>query len=178
MKGTLMRKYIKRVGIVAGTTGAATALAVASFAFFTAATSVTATGDTQTTKAVVVTDAKVGALHPGSCEDVSFTLHNPNDYLLTGISGVNSVSVLGGGGAAGHLHLASYLHAGSTVPDLINGGGYVFEGIPANGDKAVTFKNAVCMDLSASDSAQGQPVQVNLDLIVKEAQGGEYTSLN
>jgi hypothetical protein len=173
-----MKRSFKRASIVAGGVGSIVAIGVASFAFFTAATSVTATGETATTKAVVVTDATVGALRPGSCEDVTFTLQNPNDYLLTGISGVNSVAVRANGNTASHLHIAPYLHAGSTVADLINGGGYTFEGIPAGGQKTVVLKNAVCMDLGASDADQGQAVAMDLNLIVKAAQGGEYTSIN
>lgn len=173
-----MNRTFKRAGIVAGGVGAILAIGVASFAFFTAATSVTASGETQTTKAVTVTNATVGALRPGSCEDVTFTLHNPNDYLLTGVSGVNSVALRASGGTADHLHIAPYLHAGSTVPDLVNGGGYTFEGIPAGGEKTVVFQNAVCMDLGATDADQGQAVAMDLNLKVKAAQGGEYTSVN
>jgi hypothetical protein len=173
-----MNKSFKRASIVAGGVGSVVAIGAASFAFFTAATSVTATGETQSTQAVVVTDATVGPLHPGSCEDITFTLHNPNDFLLTGVSGVNSVAVRAGGDTASHLHLAPWLHDGSTATDLITGGGYTFEGIPANGQKTVVFKNAVCMDLTASDADQGQPVAVDLNLLVKEAQGGEYTNLH
>lgn len=172
-----MNKLTKRAAIVAAAVGGVAAIGTASFAFFTAATSVTATGETQTTKAVVVTDATVDALRPGSCEDVRFTLHNPNDYLLTGVSGVNSVNVRASGDTASHLHLASYLHNGSTAQNLV-GGGYVFEGIPAGGSKQVVFPNAICMDLGASDADQGQAVAMDLNLIVKAAQGGEYTSVN
>ena len=50
--------------------------------------------------------------------------------MLTGISKVNSVSTRANGGAAGHLHLASYLHAGSTPVDLAVGG-YTFGPIQA-----------------------------------------------
>jgi hypothetical protein len=173
-----MNKFTKRASLIAASLGAITAVGVASFAFFTAATSVHAEGNTQTTQAVRVTGAHVEALRPGVCADVTFTLNNDSDVLLTGVSGVRSVAVNASGGAAGHLHLAPYLHAGSTVPDLINGGGYVFEGIPANGSRTVTFKNAVCMDLGAGDDAQGQAVTMDLDLIVKQANGGEYTSVN
>jgi hypothetical protein len=141
-----MNKFTKRASLIAASLGAITAVGVASFAFFTAATSVHAEGNTQTTQTVRVTGAHVEALRPGVCADVTFTLNNDSD--------------------------------GSTVPDLINGGGYVFEGIPANGSRTVTFKNAVCMDLGAGDDAQGQAVTMDLDLIVKQANGGEYTSVN
>jgi hypothetical protein len=173
-----MNKTFKRASIVAGGVGSVVAIGAASFAFFTAATSVTATGETQTVQPVVVTDAHVETLHPGVCGDVTFTLQNNSDVLLTGISKVNSVSVQASGGAANHLHLPTWLHDGSTAVDLINGGGYTFEGIQPHDGKQVTFKNAVCMDLGADDSAQGQNVQVNLDLLVKQANGGEYTSVN
>lgn len=172
-----MNKTFKRAGIVAGGVGAIASISIASFAFFTATTSVVADGKTQTTQSTSVHDATVGSLRPGSCEDVRFTLHNPNDYLLTGVSGVKSVDVRAEGGTAAHLHLASYLHDGSTANELV-GGGYTFEGIPAGGDRQVVFPNAICMDLGASDADQGRAVAVDLDLLVKAAQGGEYTSVN
>jgi hypothetical protein len=173
-----MNRTFKRASIVAGGVGAIASISIASFAFFTASTSVVAQGETQTVQPVRVTGAVVETLHPGVCADVTFTLNNDSNILLTGVSGVQSVALRADGGAAGHLHLASYLHNGSTATELINGGGYVFEGIPANGSKVVTFKNAVCMDLGADNTAQGQAVAVDLELIVKQANGGEYTSVS
>jgi hypothetical protein len=63
-------------------------------------------------------------------------------------------------------------------PNLIDGGGYTFEGIPAGGEKTVVFKTPVCRDLGATDADQGQAVAVDLNLIVKAAHRGDYTSVN
>lgn len=173
-----MNKTFKRAGIVAGGVGAIASISLASFAFFTATSSVTAQGDADTVQAATARDAVVGPLRPGSCEDVRFTLDNPNEFPLNGIYLVNTVDVRGNGGAAGHLHLAPYLHAGSTATDLVTTGGYEFKQIPAGDSQQIVFKNAVCMDLSAPDSAQGQTVTVDLNVSLKQANGTEYTSTN
>jgi hypothetical protein len=173
-----MNKTFKRASIVAGSVGAVAAIATASFAFFTATTSVTTHGTTETVQAATVQGAVLSApLYPGDCEDVTFTLHNPNQHNLNGIYRVNTVSVDGSGGVAEHLHLAPYLHAGATTADLV-AGGYNFQQVLAGSDTNVVLPNGVCMDLSAPDQVQGQDVTVDLNLSLKQQNGTEYTGVN
>ena len=172
-----MKRITKRTLAVSAIVGSALAVSTGAFAFFTAATSIVANGKTDTMKAVAAHDAQVGTLRPGSCEDVTFVLDNGNDFPVNGIYLVNSVGVRADGDAAGHLHLASYLHAGTGAADLV-ANGYEFKQIQPGTSQPITFKNAVCMDLSAPDSAQGQAVAVDLNVSLKQANGTEYTGVN
>ena len=174
-----MNKTFKRAGLVAGGVGAIASISLASFAFFTATTAISASGDTQTTKALDVTSASVGALRPGSCEDVTVTLRNTNDYPVVGIWRINTAAVQANGGAHGFVDLAPYLHNGATVQDqdatVLKS---LYGPIDAGTTKTFVLPNAVCMGLAAPDSAQGQPVTVELNVSLKAANATEYSELN
>ena len=170
-----MNKTLKRAGIVAGTVGAIAAIATASFAFFTATGSVTANGTTGTTQSVTARDAVVSpALFPGSCSDVSFTLHNPNGVDSPGIREIAKFDFGSVDGAQNYLR-APYIESKNTPNSVLIANGYNMQPIPANGDRQVTLPNAICLTADAPDSVQGKAVTVNLDLVFKTNPGTEYT---
>ncbi len=172
-----MKRITKRTLAVSAIVGSALAVSTGAFAFFTATTSIVANGKTDTVEAVTAQNAQVGTLRPGSCEDVTFDLVNGNDFPVNGIYLVNSVGVRADADTASHLHLATYLRAGTGAAELV-ANGYEFKQIQPGTSQTVTFKNAVCMDVYAPDSAQGQAVAVDLNVSLKQANGTEYPPVN
>ena len=153
-----MNKTLKRAGIIAASIGAITSVGIASFAFFTAAGSVTTSGKTGTTQVVTARDGVISpALFPGTCSDVHFTLHNPSDQPLVAIRAITKVD-FGTPDAVtnSYLHLPYIATEGVTGNQVLVDHGYDAMPIPANGDRQVTFPNAICLSPDAPGQRPGQ----------------------
>ena len=169
-----MNRTFKRASIVAGGVGAIASISIASFAFFTAFSHVTAEGQADTTQTVAARDAQiVPALYPGECSDIRFTLHNPNSHEVNGIREITTVD-FGGVDPIQNYVAMPYIKK-NTPNSVLIAHGYDMQPIAAGGDRQVVLPNAICLDPSAPDSVQGQDVTVNLDFTLKQAVGTEYT---
>ena len=170
-----MNKTFKRASIVAGGLGAIASISIASFAFFTAVSHVTAEGDTDTAQVVSARDAVIAlALYPGECSDIRFTLHNPNSHSVNGIREITKVDFGSVDGAQNYLRMPYIAAEGSTPNGVLVAHGYDMQPVAAGGDRQVVLPNAICLDPSAPDSVQGKAVTVNFDFTLKQAVGTEY----
>lgn len=166
-----MNRTFKRASIVAGGLGAIASISIASFAFFTAVSHVTAEGDTDTAQVVSARDA---AIYPGECSDIRYTLHNPNSHSVNGIREITKVDFGSVDGAQNHLRMPYFAAEGSTPNGVLIANGYDMRPIAAGGDRQVVLSNAICLDPSAPDSVQGADVTVNFDFTLKQAVGTTY----
>ncbi len=174
-----MNKTFKRASIVAGGVGAVASIGFASFAFFTATSSVTAQGATEAVQTVEARDATISpALYPGDCSDITFTLHNPNSHAVNGIRSITKVDF---GSADTNLNAnlrLPYINAeGPTSNSVLIANGYDFQPIAAYADRQIVLPNAVCLTQLAPDSVRGKDVTVNLSIDFKQTVGTEYTGL-
>jgi hypothetical protein len=168
-------RRLKRVGAVLGGAAAITLTAGVGFAFWTTDASVSAEGATGSTSSVTARNAAISpALIPGSCSDITFTLHNPNDTASPGIREVTKFDFGSVDGAQNYLR-SPYILEKNTPNATLIANGYVFESIPANGDRQVTLPNAICLTQDAPDSVKAKTVTANLDLAFKLAPATEYT---
>lgn len=169
-----MNKNLKRAGIIGGTLGAITAVAFASFAFFTTATHVTAEGNSGTSTALSARNVAISEpLFPGFCSDVTFTLDNPaNGHDVNGIRSVVGYDFGGEPGVNTYLAMP-YIEKGTPNSVLVQHG-YDFQPIAAGQSRQVVLKDAICLSPNAPDSAQGKHVVVNLDFDFKTTVGTEY----